>query len=363
MRGSILATSAAFVLFVLSQPLLGLQTQEKDDAVFWGPENPSGIRLGVSINHTGEECFAGQQIRPRFHFRNDTDEPIDFDHPTIVQAVWLIADAKDQQGEPIEVQLFQDRAWIAGAMAGNLDPGAVGIVYGPMIRIGGSDYADEQGLYQMAVGAEVGQEVQLSFQLDDFIAAVPTAKTGSIPLRMVDPVGQIRQRMDELGDWMVGEFSSVRYMEVASILMSFKPEDRIDLMKELCKSHNDEMIVLCRMLFTAPEGQAIRRPRIGMPEFWAGAMEDWPQEPICIVDRVPILVTRGYGGTGVPESALVYLSFCLSKKYDWTTESYYFDGPWQLSHALNQFLELRAWSDKAKNFFQSQIELPDAKSE
>lgn len=355
MRRTLLCFFFAFAACVWAAQVYG---QENDESVFWGPENESGIRLGVTLENPKSEFFAGELVRPIFHFRNDKDEAIDFSHPRVVQAVWLKSDAKDEEGRSVDVDTLQEMAWIAGAMSGKLEPGVVGTVYGPMIRIGGSDHGDKEGNYQMVVQGKVDQQLQLAFQLDDFIAAVPSGETGSISFRIVDPVEKINQLMDDIGDWSIGEFSSIRYMDVASALLAIEPEARVRLMKELCGTHRYPMYILCRMLFQPPEGKAIRRPAIGMPEFWSGTMDDWPSEPITIVSGVPFLVTRGYGGTGIPESPRVYLSYCLSKKYEWASSRYYVSRHWQLSHALNELSNSRKWSEDAIAFLESQIELP-----
>ena len=360
MRRHSLCFFLAVLCFVGAPTVYG---QDNEESIFWGPENESGIRLGVSIENSKSEFYAGELVRPVFHFRNDTDETIDFTHPRVVQAIWLKGKANDGDGNEVEVETIQDLAWIAGAMGGQLEPGNVGTVYGTMIRIGGSDHRDEQGNYQMVVHGKAEQRLELTFQLDNFIAALPSGKSGTVSLRIVDPVEKIKQLMAGIGDWSVGEFSSVSYMNVASALLALEPEERVKLMKDLCGTHRYPMYILCRMLFQPPEGESIRRPRIGMPAFVAGKMEDWPAEPITIVEGVPFLIARGYGGTGIPESSRVYLSYCLSKEYEWTSSRYYFHGQWQLNHALNELKNTREWPEDAIAYFESQIELPNDGSE
>ena len=329
---------------------------ESDQSVFWGPENDSGIRLGVSIENPKQDYFAGELIRPIFHFRNDTEEAIDFSHPTIVQAVWTKCEVVDQLGEVVDFEVFQTRPWIAGAIGGKLQPGNEGTVYGTLIRLGGEAEHDSSGFCQSMIHAQVGQRLSVKFQLDNFINAVPTAKTGDISLNIVDATEMANEKIKALGNWMVNEpFRSSDYMDFAAILMSMKPEDRLKLMKAWCEDYDSQMIVLCRMLFEAPEGRSIRRPHIGMPVFLDGKIGDWPMEPIAMRNEVPFLIVRGYDIGGEPESSRVYLSFCIARQYQWTNKSFYVSSQSQLTHELNELKGSREWSEASIEFLTAQI--------
>jgi hypothetical protein len=74
-------------------------------------------------------------------------------------------------------------------------------------------------------------------------------------------------------------------------------------------------VTLCRMLFKAKRGDAFRRAALGEPNFVAGGTDadDWPLEPITIVDGVPFLVVNGYTIAGKPESSISYLMYCLTE--------------------------------------------------
>ncbi len=355
-------------IFILSMLILGSQevladlrvqeNMEADEAISWGPENASGIRLGVAVENAKESYFAGELIRPIFHFRNDTEDSIDFSHPRVVQAVWTKCEAADQNARRVKVSVLQELPWIAGAMGGELGPGQTAAVYGTMIRVGGSDCNDDRGMFQTAIHAESGQQLKLTFQLDTFIAAIPSAKTGELSLALVDPLERASQLIEKLGEWNDDKpFRSRQYMEMASILGSLEPKKRILLMKKWCGDYRHQIIILCRMLFQPPEGETIRRPRLGSPISLDGQFElkDWPSEPISLVNNVPFLVTTGYALGGQPESARVYLSFCLSKNYEWTSESYYVSTQWQLNNALAELKTSRKWSEEAVQVLESQI--------
>lgn len=75
---------------------------------------------------------------------------------------------------------------------------------------------------------------------------------------------------------------------------------------------DDRAIILCRMLFVARPHGGFRRAYIGGASFFGGtAYEDWPLEPITLVDGVPFLITRGYALAGHPEDPREYVQYCL----------------------------------------------------
>jgi hypothetical protein len=83
-----------------------------------------------------------------------------------------------------------------------------------------------------------------------------------------------------------------------------------------------QVIILCRLLFTAKAKGEFRRAMIGAPHnldgtaSWLGGgsdRKDWPLEPIEVVDGVPLLVVAGYTLGGQPESPEQYLDYCLKE--------------------------------------------------
>src|SRR5580698_8638352 len=70
-------------------------------------------------------------------------------------------------------------------------------------------------------------------------------------------------------------------------------------------------MLLCRMLFQAKPKGEFRCPLIGLPIFISPTKSDeWPLEPIEIVDGVPFLVVQGYLFGGEMETAVHYLDYC-----------------------------------------------------
>jgi hypothetical protein len=124
--------------------------------------------------------------------------------------------------------------------------------------------------------------------------------------------------------------------------------------------HNNQVIVLCRMLFIPKSKGDFRRPRIGAAEFMGETdYPDWPVEPIDLVDGVPFLITIGYRGSGIPESGKSYLSYCI-KNCDWSLHPFTPKSSAENKKSLEKLLASPKWNaelcEAEKMFLASQIE-------
>ena len=155
------------------------------------------------------------------------------------------------------------------------------------------------------------------------------------------------------------EFKSVHYIRVARQLMEVSEEDRTRYLKQFCDKYREQVIILCRMLFEARSKQKFRRPLIGFADF-VTRDRNWPLEPIAIVDEVPFVIVRGYGGSGIPESAARYLDYCL-KNCAWTTRRYKKDDEKSISAALDKLVKSKksALGEWSLNFLRKQVEHPN----
>ena len=85
---------------------------------------------------------------------------------------------------------------------------------------------------------------------------------------------------------------------------------------------------------------------------------DWPSEPVEIVDDVPFLVVRSYGLGGVPEPLANYLDYC-EKKCDWNNAKFKTRSKEEKSMALAKLLSLPRLKGKldkeSRTFFEAQI--------
>ena len=76
-------------------------------------------------------------------------------------------------------------------------------------------------------------------------------------------------------------------------------------------------VTLCRMLFRAKPKGTFRRAGIGAWGFVGKRdSDDWPLEPIAIVDGVPFLVADGAMLGGLPKAPTSYVQYCV-EECDW----------------------------------------------
>lgn len=122
------------------------------------------------------------------------------------------------------------------------------------------------------------------------------------------------------------------------------------------------VFALCRMLFTQRGTNEFRAPlRHGFGDYLAERREDWPLNPIELVDGIPfcIAVMDGWSGAGPSESSEEYVRYCMTK-CDWSTHAFHVVTAKQKSDALAKLLSLKQVrqpvSEIAKKFFAAQIE-------
>src|SRR5262245_19501059 len=111
------------------------------------------------------------------------------------------------------------------------------------------------------------------------------------------------------------------FIRAAVALQALGKDKACELLRAHSKDRQRELysgvFVLSRMLFVKKADGKFRRPLIGGAAFVGGTdYEDWPLEPIEIVDGVPFIITRGYMLGGSPESAESYVLYCM-EHCDW----------------------------------------------
>jgi len=120
------------------------------------------------------------------------------------------------------------------------------------------------------------------------------------------------------------------------------------------------VILLSRMLFKSKPKGEFRCPLIGLPVFISPTKSDeWPLEPIELVDGVPFLVVQGYLIGGEMESAVHYLEYCI-KSCDWNTESFKPKTAEEKPNALAKLIASPRWekplTEEGKKVLSAQIE-------
>jgi beta-lactamase regulating signal transducer with metallopeptidase domain len=143
------------------------------------------------------------------------------------------------------------------------------------------------------------------------------------------------------------------YLRVARQLQDLDEEERTKLLREFVKTRihdiDEQVIVVCRMLFEAKEGGAMRAPMLGAPSFLGGTTDDdWPLVPLTIFEDAPFLVVRSYAMGGRPESADKYLDYCLAN-CRWTTLRYKELDEAELKARLERLLKSPVWKRPLKD--------------
>jgi hypothetical protein len=101
--------------------------------------------------------------------------------------------------------------------------------------------------------------------------------------------------------------------------------------------------ILCRVLYVRRPGGEFRRPMLGAWGFLGGTTyEDWPLEPIELVDGIPFLITDGYVLMGKAEHGTSYLRYCR-EHCDWRSDRFRQVDQCEAVGALDQLLSSKRW--------------------
>ncbi len=151
------------------------------------------------------------------------------------------------------------------------------------------------------------------------------------------------------------------YISAAIQLQSMGQDSAVSVLRSCCgiDGNENKVIILCRMLFES-DGE-MRRPLMGGAVFPGNTTyDDWPAEPIEIVQNIPFLIVRGYMLGGLPEQAIDYLEYC-TLQCTWRDEVYSMPSESELLTSLNKMLDSDKWqtpltADETQ-FFQDQTDI------
>lgn len=111
-----------------------------------------------------------------------------------------------------------------------------------------------------------------------------------------------------------GSYKVDHFIVAADMLQSLGKDKAVTMLRNAMinrSASDDTIIILCRLLFTAKPGGEFRTPSIGTA-IVLGGRDNFPLEPIEVVNGIPFLVVSGYIQPEVPEPADTYLNYCLS---------------------------------------------------
>jgi hypothetical protein len=146
-------------------------------------------------------------------------------------------------------------------------------------------------------------------------------------------------------------FKSGEYLEAAQRIQSLGEAVAVTRLREWCREYDrrdpfdshHSPASLCRMLFEARPGAPFRRPGLGGASFLADtSYEDWPLEPITLVNGTPFEIVEGYVIGGQPESATGYLEYCIAN-CQWRVFLYEPPLSWRLRDDLAALVSSPKW--------------------
>jgi hypothetical protein len=158
------------------------------------------------------------------------------------------------------------------------------------------------------------------------------------------------------------KFRSDSYIQAAHSLQALGKEKASALLLELAAKDvwpYSRTRSLCRMLFQAKPKSTFRRAAIGGCTFPGGTdYDDWPLEPIEIVDGVPFMVAGDCGLAGIPEPPKAYVRYCI-EECDWSNIKFTPRSKDQKQKALEKLLSAPKLKGKLNKFereaFEDQI--------
>ncbi|QDT28379.1 Serine/threonine-protein kinase PrkC [Gimesia panareensis] len=153
--------------------------------IAWGPVAENGLQAGVRFEPHKEQYATGQQVLPRFYYRNTGDQFVEISLPRLMtHSYYTKLSAVDDTGKPIPID--QDRK-PAGPVGWWVLPFGFGVqheIRGLPIRLGDM----ERGQAETVIQAKPGQSVRVRFTLPNYADNnAPPLKTGEIRFSMAEP--------------------------------------------------------------------------------------------------------------------------------------------------------------------------------
>jgi hypothetical protein len=160
------------------------------------------------------------------------------------------------------------------------------------------------------------------------------------------------------------------YIQSAQSLQTMGKEKACKFLRKLAQKdptyctwpyYHPRTLTLCRMLFKAKPESEFRRAMLGATTFVGTTnYDDWPLDPIEIVDGIPFLVVvdHYYVCSGCPEFMTMYLDYC-QENCDWNDYQFKPRSKAEKEQALKKLLALPRLKGKLdtddQKFFEQQL--------
>ena len=145
--------------FVGSQPT-------DDGSISWGPVAANGLQAGVRLDPNNEKYTSGDQVVPRFFYRNAGKEVLDLSFPRLMtHSYYDKLTAVDATGAPFAIETDPGPGGPVGWMQFPFPPGAQHEIGGMPIVLGDVD----RGSAESVIRAKPGQSLRISFTLPNYV--------------------------------------------------------------------------------------------------------------------------------------------------------------------------------------------------
>lgn len=163
--------------------------------IVWGPVADNGLQAGVRFEPQNEQYATGQQVLPRFYYRNTGDQFVEIMLPRLMtHNYYTELSAVDDTGKPIPIAQDKKPAGPVGWWLLPFGFGSQHEIRGLPIRLGDV----ERGQAETVIQAKPGQSVRVRFTLPNYADKnAPPLKTGEIQFSMAEPVQAVGAARDK----------------------------------------------------------------------------------------------------------------------------------------------------------------------
>jgi hypothetical protein len=192
-----------------------------------------------------------------------------------------------------------------------------------------------------------------------------TLPCGTCPVCRASDEDEIRAAIK---GWWNGGYKIDPLLRTAEVLQKMGKDEACRRLLTLIEEKEGDGVPvreLCRLVFKAKKGSDFRRPRGGHGFLGGSSYDDWPLDPLAVVDGVPFVVTESllFNNAGTwAESEKDYLKYCM-KECDWNDAKFAPKSKAEKEKALEKLLSSKKWkeplTDEQRERLRAQIRAPE----